>query len=92
MELKYNTLFQMLLKYLLKDRSLWQKTLILYHIYMIWFTVGTNAIYHTYIREWGFNNMKATDSKSSKIMVSERGNSEDGFSKTDKKDIKIFDY
>jgi hypothetical protein len=38
----------------------------------------------------GFNNMKATDLKSIKIMVSERGNAEDRFSKVDKKDIKIF--
>jgi hypothetical protein len=30
--------------------------------------------------------------KSSKIMVSERGNAEDRFSKVDKKDIKIFGY
>ena len=44
--------------------------------YMIWFTVATNAIYHTYLREGGFNNMKATDLMSSKIMVSERGNAE----------------
>jgi hypothetical protein len=36
--------------------------------------------------------MKATGMKSSKIMVSERGNAEDGFSKIDKKDIKIFGY
>ena len=48
MELKYNTLFQTLLKYLLKIEGLWQKTLILYQIYMIWFTVATNAVYHTY--------------------------------------------
>ena len=40
----------------------------------------------------GFNNMKTTDLKSSKIMVSERGNAEDRFSKVDKKDIKIFGY
>ena len=36
--------------------------------------------------------MKATHSKSSKILVSERGNAEDRFSKIDKKDIKIFGY
>lgn len=48
--------------------------------------------YLSYLREWGFNNMKATDLKSSKIMVSERGNAEDRFSKIDKKDIKIFGY
>jgi hypothetical protein len=36
--------------------------------------------------------MKATDLKSIKIMVSERGNVEDRFSKVDKKDIKIFGY
>lgn len=48
--------------------------------------------YLSYLREWGFNNMKATGLKSSKIMVSERGNAEDGFSKIDKKDIKIFGY
>jgi hypothetical protein len=46
----------------------------------------------SYLREWGFNNMMATDLKSSKIMVSERGNAEDRFSKVDKKDIKIFGY
>lgn len=57
---------------------------------MIWFTVATNATYRTMKR--GFNNMKATDLKSIKIMVSERGNAEDRFSKVDKKDIKIFGY
>lgn len=57
---------------------------------MIWFTVATNAIYVPMRR--GFNNMKATDLKSIKIMVSERGNAEDRFSKVDKKDIKIFGY
>lgn len=57
---------------------------------MIWFAVATNATYRTMKR--GFNNMKATDLKSIKIMVSERGNAEDRFSKVDKKDIKIFGY
>ena len=46
----------------------------------------------SYLREGGFNNMKATDLKSSKTMVSERGNAEDRFSKVDKKDITIFGY
>jgi hypothetical protein len=36
--------------------------------------------------------MKATDLNSSKIMVSERGNADDRFSKVDKKEIKIFGY
>ncbi|HKG29856.1 MAG TPA: hypothetical protein VKA91_01185 [Nitrososphaeraceae archaeon] len=58
---------------------------------MISFTVATNAIYHTHENR-DFNNMKAADLKSSKIMVSERGNAEHRFSKVDKNDIKIFGY
>jgi len=53
--------------------------------------VATNAIYHTHENR-DFNNMKAADLKSSKIMVSERGNAEHRFSKVDKNDIKIFGY
>ena len=49
---------------------------------MIWFTVATNAL--SYRRKWGFNNMKATELKSSRIMVGEQGNAEDRFSKVDK--------
>jgi hypothetical protein len=91
MELKYNTLFQMLLKYLLKNRRFMAKdintVLDLYDLVHYGY-----KCYLSYLREWGFYNMKATDLKSSKIMVSERGNAEDGFSKIDKKDIKIFGY
>jgi hypothetical protein len=48
MELKYNTLFQTFLKYLLKNRKLMAKDInTIPHLYDL-VTVATNAIYRTY--------------------------------------------